>query len=244
MNRQKKLSFISVIIAFVLMAVWTASVWAYQVGLIDQYNYVYDFEMAVAGYTTPIEGTSPLSSTDAGVTNTPPIMLWGRSIAGDGYTPDYSESKKIGYFIIYPDIGDSASSVQCTFRLQGSADTSQYLEIPGYSSASASWSAEFSIPSLNFAITDQFNGNYGHYDLSQDQSSVNLNTLQPYPFSIILDTAANEWRLGGHAACYATLGFSIDGMPYASAIPCPPTVLLLSSGLLGLGLIGWRRRKA
>ncbi len=35
----------------------------------------------------------------------------------------------------------------------------------------------------------------------------------------------------------------VNGLLVADAVPLPPSVLLLGSGLLGLGAMGWRRKR-
>jgi hypothetical protein len=52
--------------------------------------------------------------------------------------------------------------------------------------------------------------------------------------------------LDAEDAFSTVFGSTIDGVQVRSdvEVPLPPSVLLMGSGLLGLGLVGWRRRKA
>jgi hypothetical protein len=65
---------------------------------------------------------------------------------------------------------------------------------------------------------------------------IGISPPDPLPNNAYYENASYcEWAPGGHS--YA---WQIN----ANAVPLPPSLLLLGSGLLGMGALGWRRRRS
>lgn len=152
---------------------------------------------------------------------------------------------------IFTNSGPAASSIADIYFDDGSLlGIANIINGPGVSFSQGASPAN--LPGGN-AIFPQFETTVGF--LADSDSPVQPNGVNPgefvkivfdlkggQSFADVLDELSNrDLRIGIHVQGFA--GDGSESFINNGIVPIPPTALLLGSGLLGLGLLGWRRKK-
>ncbi|MGC2693984.1 MAG: VPLPA-CTERM sorting domain-containing protein, partial [Desulfobaccales bacterium] len=67
--------------------------------------------------------------------------------------------------------------------------------------------------------------------------------LDPDGMFTINHSVVDGWVFGGDAENSSIVSGGYVTVPTIPAVPLPPTALLFGTGILGLGMLGWRRKK-
>jgi|WetSurMetagenome_2_1015567.scaffolds.fasta_scaffold210201_1 hypothetical protein len=238
----KRTSLIVILILFLMGSLLSTSAWT------DTLIYMGSTRVSDGINTIsydPAPQSGPLNHSDSTANPSPPAT-WQTSASAAIGSSATSFSTDASASIIssstFPGNGDATLSFQYAFTGASSASLSFYCEGMAWSTSLSAYA------DITYNLMDQtngdsiwFGGNHTNFNSGVNENFV-LNPQHSYLLFLELQshTAVSPFGSDNSASSYVHVNdFSFN----VTTVPLPPTVLLLGSGLLGLGAAGWRRKR-